>query len=174
MRASFVATAVVVSGLFLFALLAPGPAQACCTSRSCPFCVSKSSDCVCGERTAVCNIFACNCNAKCGLYNYIYPNCNYFLCSDAEAANDARKRFDEVDANQDDKISNEEAWAWASKLESSGVEKVRQEDLPANLEAAAPRDVFDYELGRIDTNQDGFIQPGEFDSSLGAAAKSGS
>ena len=168
MRAAFFTT--VVAGLFL---LVPGPAQACCTSRSCPFCVSKSSDCVCGERTAVCNIFACNCNAKCGFYNYIYPNCDLQLCRSAEAVNDARKRFDEVDANLDGKISNEEAWAWGSKLGSPWVDHVRKEDLPASLQAAAPRDVFDYELGRIDTNEDGFIQPGEFDDSLGAPAKSG-
>lgn len=173
MKRSYAATAILIAGLFLVALLAPSPAQACCTSRSCPFCVSHETDCVCGSETAVCNIFACNCNAKCGFYNYINSQCHLFLCK-PEAANDAQKRFDEVDSNHDGKISSDEAWAWASSLEQPGVDHVRKEDLPANLEAAAPREVLNHEFAKVDADQDGFVQPGEFDISLAAPAKSGS
>lgn len=156
--------------LFVAALtLLAGPASACCTSIICPFCVSSSSNCVCGSQQPVCNIFGCNCNVQCGEWT---PNNNglcyfYPTCDTSAARNSAQARFDEVDANHDGKISQDEAAAWAAK------QKDWDKNVKSKVKAAGKtqKDTVKAGFGLADKNHDGAVTPDEFDSGL-AGAKS--
>jgi hypothetical protein len=154
-------------------VLLPGMAAACCSSTLCPTCVSSSNNCVCGNQMPVCNIFACNCNNQCGAFTYATNNLCYFStpCDSSAAKADAQARFNEVDANKDGKISQDETWAWSQKQTRSLV--ANKSELPQNLTAAGAKaqDTVTFGFKKADANGDGSITPAEFDSSLGTPAK---
>lgn len=163
-RALLVLTALVVL---------PAIATACCTAVVCAYCISSSSNCVCGSQMPVCNVFGCNCNNQCGAFTagtnlqcYFSPSCD-----SAEAKADAKARFDEVDGNKDGAISKDEAWAWAQKQKNPL--KVNESDLPENLRSssASQQDIAGAGFALADADKNGTISPAEFDSSLGGAQK---
>ena len=170
-----VTRALAVAGALVLAwLLAPSAAQACCTAVICPYCISSSSNCVCGSQQPVCNVFACNCNRQCGEWTpnpntglcYFYPECDT-----ASAQAEAKARWDEVDTNKDGKVSSDESWAWFDKHKAP----VLATGLPKDLQKPDTKreDVHRWAFAQVDKNKNGTIEPGEFDSSL-AKASSGS
>lgn len=165
-----VAAGMFVASLVLFA----GPAGACCTAVVCPYCVSSSSQCVCGPQHPVCNVFACNCNVQCGMWT---PDFNTGLCyfsptCDGAAAARAQERFKEIDANNDGKISHDEAWAWVVKKRGeSWLTGFAKGELPAQTKATDEKATFRFAFDKVDTDHDGSISPGEMDASLAPKKK---
>jgi hypothetical protein len=149
-------------------VLLPGMAAACCSSTLCPACVSSSNNCVCGNQMPVCNVFTCNCNNKCGAFTYGTNNLCYFStpCDSAAAKADAQARFNEVDANKDGKISQDETWAWSQK-QTRPLVAIKSE----TKSITKPEDTVAHGFKKADANGDGSITPAEFDSSLGTPAK---
>ncbi len=154
-------------------MLSPSPAAACCTSTLCEFCISGSSNCVCGAQEPVCNVFACNCNLPCGMNTYNTNNKCYFStpCESDAAKQVAKARFDEIDTNHDGKISHEEMSAWAHKQKKPWLSHVDKTSLPAGMKATKANEaaVLKYEFDQMDTDHNGFITPDEFDRSLAAS-----
>jgi hypothetical protein len=172
------AAAAAVAALAALVLTA-APAAACCTAVVCPYCVSSSDNCVCGtppscswdKPCAVCNVFGCNCNVPCGMWSLTSGNqCVYYpKCDSAEAKTLAKARFDEIDTNHDGKISPEEMAAWLHKQKPSWLKHINPKSLPANLKAtkANEKALMKWEFDLADANHDGYIDPAEFDQSLG-------
>lgn len=177
--------------LVLAWLLAPGIAQACCSCSGvgCQlksgficcggYCVSHSSDCVCGAQTPVCNAFGCNCNSQCGSWPCTLTS-KVGACSfnptcpdDANAQREAKARFDAIDSNHDGKISLDETRAWTKSLKQPLAKMAH--GLPKHLSApkASEEKILRFLFDQMDTNKDGIIQPGELDKSLAAPAKAG-
>jgi Ca2+-binding EF-hand superfamily protein len=158
-----VAVTLGVFGLFAAALLlSAGPASACCTAVLCPYAVSSSSQCVGGTNMPVCNIAGCNCNVQCGMYTWdTTGGCHFSTTCSLEAANDAKARFDEIDADHNGKISLAELDAWGAK----------QKDLAKNMKAKDLKASLKSGFAKADKNHDGSITPAELDDSLGAPAK---
>lgn len=157
------AAAIVVIAAALF----PTPAEACCTSTLCPYCVNSSSSCKCGSQMPVCNTFGCNCNTQCGEWTASTDGYCYFspTCGDSASRLAARKRFDEIDTNHDLKISPDEGWAWVEANGQTGPSLLKE--LPEKLTSGSDADVYRYEFGQTDADGDGYVSPAEFDSSLG-------
>ena len=154
-------------------ILLPGLAAACCTAIVCPYCISSSSNCVCGSQMPVCNTFGCNCNNQCGAFTAGTDLKCYFStpCESDAAKADAKARFDEVDGDKDGKITKDEAWVWAQKQKNPL--KVNESDLPENLRSAnaSQQDVAGVGFALADADKNGTISPAEFDSSLAEAKK---
>jgi hypothetical protein len=163
MKRSKVAATLGAFGLFAAALLlSAGPASACCTAVVCPFAISSSSQCVGGPNMPVCNVFGCNCNEQCGMYTWSTDNtCHFSPTCSLDASNDAKARFDAIDADHNGKISLAELDTWAAKQKDL-AKNVKAKDLKASMKAG---------FGKADKDHDGAITPAEFDASLGAPAK---
>ncbi|HWM91328.1 MAG TPA: hypothetical protein VN493_11220 [Thermoanaerobaculia bacterium] len=162
------------AGLFVAALiLLPGMAAACCTAVVCPYCISSSNNCVCGNQMPVCNTFGCNCNNQCGAFTAGTDLKCYFStpCDSAAAKADAQARFDEVDGNKDGKITKDEAWVWTQKQKNPL--NVNKSDLPAGLQGkdAKQQDIAGAAFDKADADGNGTVSPAEFDSSLAPATK---
>ncbi|HVG06481.1 MAG TPA: hypothetical protein VNM67_02175 [Thermoanaerobaculia bacterium] len=144
--------------------LLPGMAAACCTAILCPYCISSSNSCVCGNETPVCNAFGCNCVNQCGAFA-AGTDLKCYASSPCDSG--AKARFDEVDGDKNGTISKEEAWVWARKQKNSL--NVSKSDLPEILLAAdaKPQDVVSIAFDKTDADGNGTISPAEFDSSLG-------
>lgn len=157
-RASFVLAVLV---------MLPGMAAACCTAILCPYCISASSSCACGNEMPVCNAFGCNCNTECGAFA---AGTDLKCYASALCDSDAKARFDEVDGDKDGAISKDEARVWAGKQKNPL--NVSKSDLPEILLAAEPKpqDVSDIAFEKTDADGNGTISPAEFDSSLGQPA----
>jgi hypothetical protein len=144
-------------------ILLPGMASACCTAILCPYCVSSSSSCVCGNEMPVCNAFGCNCNNQCGAFA---AGTDLKCYASSPCDSDAKARFDEVDGDKDGKISKDEAWIWASK-QKNPLNVSPEIQLASD---AKPQDVAGIAFDKSDADGDGTISPAEFDSSLGEPA----
>lgn len=143
------------SALLAALVLLPGIAAACCTAILCPYCVSSSSNCVCGSEMPVCNAFGCNCINQCGAFA---AGTDLKCYASTVCDSDAKARFDEVDGDKDGTISKDEAWIWARKQKN-----------PLNVPAvdAKPQEVMSTAFDKTDADGNGTISPAEFDSSLG-------
>jgi hypothetical protein len=164
----------VAAAAFVFAsLLLPDAAQACCTAVVCNYCISGSNDCVCGTNTPVCNVAGCNCNAQCGQNTFSTSgSCTFYpRCDSVSAKAGAEKRFAEIDADRDGKISSVELAGWGQKQKTPLAQRVNKASLPANLKAAGDKEIFAYAFAEVDLDKDGYIQPAELDSSLAPASK---
>ena len=154
--------------LILAALpLLPSPLAACCTAILCPYCVSSSNSCVCGNEMPVCNAFGCNCNDQCGTFA---AGTDLKCYASTPCDSDAKARFDEVDGDKDGRISKDEAWVWASKQKNPP--NMSKSDLPEILLASEPKpqEILGAAFDKADADGNGTISPAEFDSSLGEAA----
>jgi hypothetical protein len=164
----------VVAAAFVFgSFLLPNAAQACCTAVVCNYCISGSDDCVCGSTTPVCNVAGCNCNAQCGQNTFSTSgSCTFFpRCDSATAKAGAEKRFAEIDADRDGRISSVELAGWGQKQKTPLAKRVDKASLPANLKAASDKEIFVFAFAEVDLDKDGYIQPAELDSSLAPASK---
>lgn len=172
LRSKTAARLSVAAGLFVASLvLFAGPAAACCTAVVCEFCISSSSNCVCGSSTPVCNVAGCNCNPQCGMNTYKFPvSCVFSTPCDGSAAARAKERFDEIDANHDGALSHDELWAWVAKEEGeSWAAHLAKGELPAGTKDA--KAAFQSEFNKMDTDHNGSVSPGEMDGSLAPKKK---
>jgi len=158
------------SAILAALVLLPGMAAACCTAILCPYCVSSSGKCVCGNEMPVCNAFGCNCNNLCGAFA-AGTDLNCYASTSCDS--DAKARVDEVDGDKDGMISKSETWVWARKQKNPL--NVSRSDLPEILLAADAKsqEVVSIAFDKTDADGNGTISPAEFDSSLGEAGEAG-
>ncbi|GMS96578.1 hypothetical protein PENTCL1PPCAC_18753, partial [Pristionchus entomophagus] len=124
----------------LLSLVAPA-VQECCKQRTFSTC----------DGNGACNIFCCNCDGGCISPRLKIEWWQIFKRSITEESQaDSRSLLlDSVDANGDGNISEEE-----------GINFL----MNGTLSVSAKRDILHDEwLVKMDSNGDGFIQPGEFD-----------
>lgn len=148
------------------------PASACCTVVLCYFCEGSNAGCLgCGSRQPACNMAGCNCDNLCGRKTVEDFSCVLVTpCESSDARRQAQARFDEIDTSHDGKISPDEMETWLHKQKTSWLERIAKKSLPANLEAtkANEKALLKWAFDQVDTDHDGFIEPAELDSSLGA------